>query len=158
MAEDLVAGTYFARVPAASAPVPPLIPFTIGRDADIATIEHALRAAPHHRPFVCVLSGAGQGQSELVDTLLLDGGVERPGTLWVGDTPSQVATDAERLRGLGSEPVAQVPVDAALLAAAAASGAAFEPLGGGRTGLVGKPVEDGVAALLRYPLVTHQGP
>ena len=97
-------------------------------------------------------------RAQQVDTLLLDGGVERPGTLWVGDTPSQVATDAERLRGLGSEPVAQVPVDAALLAAAAASGAAFEPLGGGRTGLVGKPVEDGVAALLRYPLVTHQGP
>ena len=97
-------------------------------------------------------------RAQQVDTLLLDGGVERPGTLWVGDTPSQVATDAERLRGLGSEPVAQVPVDAALLAAAAASGAAFEPLGGGRTGLVGKPVEDGVAVLLRYPLVTHQGP
>ncbi len=97
-------------------------------------------------------------RAQQVDTLLLDGGVERPGTLWVGDAPSQVATDAERLRGLGSEPVAQVPVDAALLAAAAASGAAFEPLGGGRTGLVGKPVEDGVAALLRYPLVTHQGP
>jgi Bacterial archaeo-eukaryotic release factor family 2 len=97
-------------------------------------------------------------RAQQVDTLLLDGGVERPGTLWVGDTPSQLATDAERLRGLGSEPVAQVPVDAALLAAAAASGAAFEPLGGGRTGLVGKPVEDGVAALLRYPLVTHQGP
>jgi hypothetical protein len=84
-------------------------------------------------------------RAQQVDTLLLDGGVERPGTLWVGDSPSQVATDAERLRGLGSEPVAQVPVDAALLAAAAASGAAFEPLGGGRTGLVGKPVEDGVA-------------
>jgi hypothetical protein len=97
-------------------------------------------------------------RAQQVDTLLLDGGVERPGTLWVGETPSQVATDAERLRGLGSEPVAQVPVDAALLAAAAASGAAFEPLGGGRTGLVGKPVEDGVAVLLRYPLVTHQGP
>jgi hypothetical protein len=97
-------------------------------------------------------------RAQQVDTLLLDGGVERPGTLWVGETPSQVATDAERLRGLGSEPVAQVPVDAALLGAAAASGAAFEPLGGGRTGLVGKPVEDGVAALLRYPLVTHQGP
>jgi Bacterial archaeo-eukaryotic release factor family 2 len=97
-------------------------------------------------------------RAQQVDTLLLDGGVERPGTLWVGDSPSQVATDAERLRGLGSEPVAQVPVDAALLAAAAASGAAFEPLGGGRTGLVGKPVEDGVAVLLRYPLVTHQGP
>ena len=76
----------------------------------------------------------------------------------MGEVPSQVATDAERLRGLGSEPVGRVPVDAALLQAAAASGAAFEPLGGGRTGLVGKPVEDGVAALLRYPLVTHQGP
>ena len=33
-----------------------------------------------------------------------------------------------------------------------------ERIGGRRTGLVGKPVEDGVAALLRYPLVTHQGP
>jgi hypothetical protein len=97
-------------------------------------------------------------RAEQVDTLLLDGGVERVGTLWVGESPSQVATDAERLRGLGSEPVGELPVDAALLAAAAASGAAFEPLGGGRTGLVGKPVEDGVAALLRYPLVTHQGP
>jgi len=35
-----------------------------------------------------------------------------------------------------------------------------DPEGGGagdRTGLVGKPVEDGVAALLRCPLVTHQG-
>jgi hypothetical protein len=97
-------------------------------------------------------------RAQQVDTLFLDGGVTRDGELWVGESPSQVATDAERLRGLGSEPVGQVPVDAALLAAAAASGAAFEPLGGGRTGLVGKPVEDGVAALLRYPLVTHQGP
>jgi Bacterial archaeo-eukaryotic release factor family 2 len=97
-------------------------------------------------------------RAEQVDTLFLDGGVTRDGELWVGEVASQVATDAERLRGLGSEPVGQVPVDVALLQAAAASGAAFEPLGGGRTGLVGKPVEDGVAALLRYPLVTHQGP
>jgi len=97
-------------------------------------------------------------RAEQVDTLFLDGGVTRDGELWVGEVASQVATDAERLRGLGSEPVGQLPVDVALLAAAAASGAAFEPLGGGRTGLVGKPVEDGVAALLRYPLVTHQGP
>jgi hypothetical protein len=97
-------------------------------------------------------------RAQQVDTLFLDGGVTRDGQLWVGEVASQVATDAERLRGLGSEPVGQLPVDVALLAAAAASGAAFEPLGGGRTGLVGKPVEDGVAALLRYPLVTHQGP
>jgi hypothetical protein len=95
-------------------------------------------------------------RAEQVDTLLLDGGVARDGQLWVGEAPSQVATDAEQLRSLGSEPVGQVPVDAALLRAAAASGAMFQPLGGGRTGLVGKPVEDGVAALLRYPLVTGQ--
>jgi hypothetical protein len=97
-------------------------------------------------------------RAEQVDTLLLDGGVSRDGELWVGEVPSQLATDPERLRGLGSEPAGRVPVDGALLNAAAASGAAFQPLGGGRTGLVGKPVEDGVAALLRYPLVTHQGP
>jgi release factor family 2 len=97
-------------------------------------------------------------RAQQVDTLFLDGGVVRDGELVVGEPASQVATDEERLRGLGSEPVGRMPVDAALLAAAAASGAAFEPLGGGRTGLVGKPVEDGVAALLRYPLVTHQGP
>jgi Bacterial archaeo-eukaryotic release factor family 2 len=97
-------------------------------------------------------------RAEQVDTLLLDGEVPRDGELWVGASPSQVATDEERLRGLGSEPVGRLPVDAALLQAAAASGAVFQPLGGGRTGLVGKPVEDGVAALLRYPLVTHQGP
>jgi hypothetical protein len=97
-------------------------------------------------------------RAEQVDTLLLDGGVSREGELWVGEVPSQVATDEQRLRDLGSEPVDRMPVDAALLRAAAASGAAFQPMGGGRTGLVGKPVEDGVAALLRYPLVTHQGP
>ncbi len=97
-------------------------------------------------------------RAEQVDTLLLDGGVSREGELWVGEVASQVAAEEERLRGLGSEPVARMPVDAALLRAAAASGAAFQPLGGGRTGLVGKPVEDGIAALLRYPLVTHQGP
>jgi hypothetical protein len=97
-------------------------------------------------------------RAEQVDTLFLDGGIVRDGELWVGEVPSQLATDEERLRGLGTEPVGRMPVDAALLRAAAASGAAFEPLGGGRTGLVGKPVEDGVAALLRYPLVTHQGP
>ena len=96
-------------------------------------------------------------RAEQVDTLFLDVGVTRDGRLWVGENPSQVASDAEQLRALGSEPVNKVPVDDALLRAAAASGAAFEPLGGGRTGLVGKPVDDGVAALLRYPLVAQQG-
>jgi hypothetical protein len=102
-----------------------------------------------------VLAALRAGQ---VDTLLLDGGVARDGQLWVADAPTQLASDPDQLRALGSEPTGRMPVDAALLRAAAASGAAFEPLGGGRTGLVGKPVDEGVAALLRYPLVTHQGP
>jgi hypothetical protein len=72
--------------------------------------------------------------------------------VWVGETPTQLARDRDELRALGSEQAEQVPVDAALLAAAAASGASLQPLGGGRTGLVGKPVDDGVAALLRYPV------
>jgi hypothetical protein len=91
-------------------------------------------------------------RAEAVDTLLLDGGVERDATVWVAETPTQLATDPEELRALGAGQLTPVPADAALLAAAAASGAAFHPLGGGRTGLVGKPVDDGVAALLRYPV------
>jgi len=93
-------------------------------------------------------------RAEQVDTLLLDGATTRHETVWIGKAPSQVAIDADELRALGGEPTAQVPVDAALLRAAAGTGAMFAPLGGGRTGLVGHSVTDGVAALLRYPLVT----
>jgi hypothetical protein len=93
-------------------------------------------------------------RAEQVDTLLLDGAVQRDVTVWIGEAPSQVAADAADLRALGTEPTGQAPVDAALLRAAAGSGAALAPLGGGRTGLVGRPVADGVAALLRYPLVS----
>jgi hypothetical protein len=60
--------------------------------------------------------------------------------------------DQAELEAIGVSPVAQVPVDAALLRAAAGTGAAFHPLGGCRTGSVGRPVPDGVAALLRWPL------
>ncbi|HXV93322.1 MAG TPA: Vms1/Ankzf1 family peptidyl-tRNA hydrolase [Pseudonocardia sp.] len=94
----------------------------------------------------------GALRAEAVDVLLLDGGVEREAQVWVGKEPAHVAADPEELRAMGAEPVARVPVDAALLRAAAGSAARFEPIGGGRTGLVGRPVTDGVAALLRYPL------
>jgi peptide subunit release factor 1 (eRF1) len=87
-----------------------------------------------------------------VETLLLDGGVTREGPVWISDTPTAVARNPEQLRDLGADPVEQVPVDDALVRAAAASGAGFAPLGGGRTGLVGHPVEEGVGALLRFPL------
>lgn len=93
-------------------------------------------------------------RAEQVDTLLVDGDVAREDLVWIGEQPSHVAQDPAELEAMGAAPVAQVPVDAALLRAAAGTGAVFHPLGGGRTGLVGRPVPDGVAALLRWPLAT----
>jgi hypothetical protein len=91
-------------------------------------------------------------RAEQVDTLLIDGGIRREDLVWVGEQPSHLAKDQAELEAIGVAPVAQVPVDAALLRAAAGTGAEFQPLGGGRTGSVGRPVPDGVAALLRWPL------
>jgi hypothetical protein len=55
----------------------------------------------------------------------------------------------------GSDPKGQVPADAALLRAAAGTAAGFVPIGGGRApGGPGHPIDDGVGALLRYPLPT----
>jgi hypothetical protein len=91
-------------------------------------------------------------RAEAVDTLLLDAGVTRDATVWIADAPAQVAEAPEDLRAIGTDPRDRVPVDAALLRAAAGTGAAFVAIGGGRTGLVGHPLDDGVGALLRYPL------
>nr|WP_255413943.1 hypothetical protein [Pseudonocardia sp. MH-G8] len=93
-------------------------------------------------------------RAEAVDTLLLDAGVTREATVWISDAPGQVAESADDLRAAGSEPSGEAPVDAALLRAAAGTGAAFVAIGGGRTGPVGRPLDDGVGALLRYPLPT----
>lgn len=92
-------------------------------------------------------------RAEQVETLLVDGGVERGAEVWFADTPTLVALDAEELRALGAEPHGPASADAALVRAAAGGDAAFVPLGGGRTGLVGHDVPDGVAAVLRHPFV-----
>jgi peptide subunit release factor 1 (eRF1) len=91
-------------------------------------------------------------RAEAVDTLLVDGGVTRDADVWISETPTQLAVTEADLRAAGADPTAQAPVDAALVRAAAGSGAAFVAIGGGRTGLTGHPVDDGVAALLRYPV------
>jgi hypothetical protein len=91
-------------------------------------------------------------RAEAVDTLLLDPDVARDTSVWISDAPGQVAEAAEVLRARGSDPKGQVPVDAALLRAAAGTGAGFVPIGGGRTGRAGHPLDDGVGALLRYPI------
>ncbi|MCX6465691.1 MAG: Vms1/Ankzf1 family peptidyl-tRNA hydrolase [Pseudonocardiales bacterium] len=92
-------------------------------------------------------------RAEQVDTLLVDAAVPRDTEVWFGDPLTAVARDAEDLRRIGGEPAGSAPADAVLVRAAVGGDAAFHPLGGGRTGLVGHEVTDGVAALLRYPFV-----
>ena len=93
-------------------------------------------------------------RAEQVETLLVDGGVERDARVWFADTPTLVALDAEEIRALGAEPHGPAPADAALVRAAAGCDAAIVPLGdgpgGGSGGGVGR-VPDGVAAVLRHP-------
>jgi hypothetical protein len=123
-------------------------------DARLAVLDRYEKAAG--RPDGLAVQGIGPVlaalRAEAVDTLLLDAGVQRDATVWISDAPAQVAAAPEDLRAAGTDPVDEVPVDAALLRAAAGTGAGFVPIGGGRTGLVGRPLDDGVGALLRYPL------
>jgi peptide subunit release factor 1 (eRF1) len=91
-------------------------------------------------------------RAEAVDTLLLDPDVTRETTVWISDAPTHVAEAPAELRAIGTDPTSEVPVDAALLRAAAGTGAGLVPIGGGRAGQAGRPLEDGVGALLRYPL------
>jgi hypothetical protein len=92
-------------------------------------------------------------RAEAVDTLLVDAAqLDATAQVWVSDVPSQVATSEADLTAGEGAPTGRAKVDAAILRAAAATGAAFVPMGGGRTGLAGRPVADGVAALLRYPM------
>lgn len=92
-------------------------------------------------------------RAEQVDTLLVDAAVPRDTEVWFGEPLTAVARDADDLRRIGGEPAGSAPADAVLVRAAVGGDAAFHPLGGGRTGLVGHEVTDGVAALLRYPFV-----
>jgi Bacterial archaeo-eukaryotic release factor family 2 len=123
-------------------------------DARLAVLDRYEQAAG--RPEGLAVQGIGPVlaalRAEAVDTLLLDAGVHRNATVWISDAPAQVAEAPEDLRAAGTDPIDEVPVDAALLRAAAGTGAHFVPIGGGRTGLVGHPLDDGVGALLRYPL------
>ena len=91
-------------------------------------------------------------RAEQVETLLVDGGVERDAPVWFTDTPTLVALDAEEIRALGAEPHGPAPADAALVRAAAGCDAALVPLGDG-TGDGAAAVPDGVAAVLRHPFV-----
>jgi Bacterial archaeo-eukaryotic release factor family 2 len=93
-------------------------------------------------------------RAEAVDTLLVDGGVERDRAVWISEAPTQLATSADELLTTGIEPTGKARVDAAIVRAAACEDARFHAVGGGRTGMLGQPMADGIGALLRYPLPT----
>jgi hypothetical protein len=77
MADDLIKGKYFASIPPPLPPIPNFLPFIIGRQRELADFERALESASRQRPFVCILTGERQGQSELIENLLGDGGSVR---------------------------------------------------------------------------------
>lgn len=84
-----------------------------------------------------------------VDALYLDAGAP-PGTqMWIGPEPTLLATRREDLEQLGIAATGPVQPADALLRAAAGTGASFHPVGGGRTALAGRPIADGVGAILR---------
>jgi hypothetical protein len=72
MAEDLLAGAYFKTLPEDLPPIPPLLPFTIGRQRETVLFENALRAADLRRSFICVVTGERQGQKEFTHSLLAE--------------------------------------------------------------------------------------
>jgi hypothetical protein len=84
-----------------------------------------------------------------VDALYLDAGAPPNSTMWIGSEPTMLATRREDLEQLGVVVTGPVEAAAALLRAAAGTGASLHLAGGGRTGLAGRPMADGVGAILR---------
>ncbi|GEL17315.1 baeRF2 domain-containing protein [Pseudonocardia asaccharolytica] len=90
-------------------------------------------------------------RAEAIDTLLVDLDVLPMARLWIGASATELAPVEDELTTLGTDPLGEADAGAALLRAAVGSGAQVH-LGGGRTGLVGRPLADGVGALLRFPI------
>ncbi|GGM50102.1 hypothetical protein GCM10012275_21200 [Longimycelium tulufanense] len=84
-------------------------------------------------------------RQDQVDTLLLVEDATDDRALWVGPRPAELATEERELRELGVSRPARDRADAALLRAAAATGAQVRVVAGGRPELA-----DGAGALLRY--------
>jgi hypothetical protein len=84
-----------------------------------------------------------------VDALYLDAGRVSGRKMWIGPEPEQLASDREELTALDIEAKGPVAMPDALLRAAVGTGASFYPVGGERTGLAGRPLVDGVGAILR---------
>jgi hypothetical protein len=93
-----------------------------------------------------------------VETLFMDAGVRRDAEVWVGPDPVQVADREQELRDLGVRPLGRVPADAALIRAAAGTGAELMPIGGEAAGLAGRPLGDGLGRSAGKPPGWPAGP
>jgi hypothetical protein len=69
IADALVGGTYFKTASPKTQEVPVLMPFSIGRSAEENDFQTRLAAADLKQPFVCILTGAREGQHEFVELL-----------------------------------------------------------------------------------------
>jgi hypothetical protein len=66
-------GTFFRQEESglAGADIPELLPYACGRDAHEEPFAEALKKAPRHRPFVCLLTGTdNQAHRQLIDRLI----------------------------------------------------------------------------------------
>lgn len=126
-ADDFLAGKLFADAGPTLPAIPYLLPFTIGREQVIDNFEAALRTAPPLRPFVCILTGKRQGQTELVDYLLSDVG---PVRTVLSPTGAHYPVEIDAGTWVGSSDPA-----ASLLTGALASRVEPTPTAEGREGL-----------------------
>jgi hypothetical protein len=99
IADDLCNGRYFPET-SSEKEVPPMLPYSIGRDEEETYFRNALAAAAVDAPFVCVLSGSRQGQKQFIDRLAADGGSIR-GLLGLTSAYNPVAIDGNRWIGSG---------------------------------------------------------
>jgi hypothetical protein len=104
------------------AAVPALLPHLCGREAEERQFVDALKAAPRQRPFVCIVTGAGdQGHSEFIDRLIAKAGETLgipgehavydpdPPLLWgqidkAGDIPGRIAAMIDNPNPAGPAP------------------------------------------------------
>jgi hypothetical protein len=77
IADDLLDNKYFPATNPKSREVPILLPHSIGRDGEDEEekrFQGAVASAVKEKPFVCILTGSRQGQSEFIDRLAAEGG------------------------------------------------------------------------------------
>jgi len=97
---------------------------------------------------IAVVAALGRGQAQ---ALLVNPPVDLPVQLWVGSAPQQIGFSAAELQSFGVEDSWAEPVDAALIRAAAGTGAELIVVPTERL-----EMQDGLGVLLRYSVAGTQ--